>query len=55
MTEFTPSWTVVRTLLGAEGHRYIEMSMARTGPVDVVEYLRLTGVLLGVSGRGRSS
>ncbi|MCC8244284.1 amidase [Saccharothrix luteola] len=48
MTEFTPSWPVVRTLLGPEGHRYIEMSMAKTGPVDVAEYVRLTGVLLGV-------
>ncbi|MFD7652984.1 amidase [Actinosynnema sp. NPDC059797] len=48
MTEFTPSWPVVRTLLGAEGHRYLELSMAKTAPVDLPEYLRLTGVHLGV-------
>ncbi|MFT7836250.1 amidase family protein [Saccharothrix sp. BKS2] len=48
MTEFAPSWPVVRTLLGAEGHRYLELSMAKAAPVDLPEYLRLTGVHLGV-------
>ncbi|MDT0443867.1 amidase [Streptomyces johnsoniae] len=48
MTEFAPSWPTVRTLLGEGGHRYIEMSLAKTNPVDVAEYLRLTGVLLGL-------
>ncbi|WP_433266148.1 amidase [Actinosynnema sp. CS-041913] len=48
MTEFAPAWPVVRTLLGEGGHRYIEMSMAKAEPVDVVEYLRLTGVVLAV-------
>ncbi len=48
MTEFTPSWPTVRTLLGEGGHRYIEMSMDKANPVGLEEYLRLTGVLLGL-------
>ncbi|GAA1345559.1 amidase [Saccharothrix algeriensis] len=48
MTEFTPAWPVVRTLLGEGGHRYVEQSMAESPPVDVTEYVRLTGVVLGV-------
>ncbi|RKT57942.1 amidase [Saccharothrix australiensis] len=48
MTEFAPAWPVVRTLLGEGGHRYIEHSMAKAAPVDVAEYLRLTGVVLAV-------
>ncbi|MBB5954682.1 amidase [Saccharothrix tamanrassetensis] len=48
MTEFTPAWPVVRTLLGEGGHRYIEMSMAKARPVDLGGYLRLTGVVLAV-------
>ncbi|UCM87736.1 amidase [Streptomyces marincola] len=48
MTEFAPSWPAVRTLLGADGHRYIEMSMAKAPPVGIPEYLRLTGVLHGL-------
>ncbi|WP_431041810.1 amidase [Streptomyces sp. P1-3] len=48
VTEFNVRWPVVRTLLGEGGHRYIEMSMERTPPVDLEEYLRLTGVRLSV-------
>lgn len=48
MTEFSGSWPVVRTLLGEGGHRYIEMSMDKHGPVDLSEYLRLTGVRLNI-------
>jgi amidase len=47
-TEFAPSWPVVRTLLGEGGHRYIELGMAKRGPVELTEYLRLTGVRLGI-------
>ncbi|MEV5597919.1 amidase [Streptomyces sp. NPDC052496] len=50
LAEFAPTWPVVRTLLGKEGHRYIEMSMGARDdvPVDVPEYLRLTGARLGI-------
>ncbi|MEU8349028.1 amidase [Streptomyces sp. NPDC048845] len=48
MTEFAPSWPVVRTLLGEAGHRYIELGMAKRGPVDGPEYLRLTGLHLNI-------
>ncbi|HEX5595597.1 MAG TPA: amidase [Micromonosporaceae bacterium] len=48
MTEFAPSWPVVKTLLGADGHHYIDMSMAKTPPVQLAEYLHLTGVRLNV-------
>ncbi|MFH8348350.1 amidase [Streptomyces sp. NPDC018045] len=50
LAEFAPTWPVVRNLLGKEGHRYIEMSMeARDAvPMDVPEYLRLTGARLGL-------
>lgn len=47
-TEFATTWSAVKLLLGAEGHRYIEMGMATTGPVELTEYLRLTGVRLGI-------
>jgi amidase len=48
MTEFAPSWPTVKTLLGAGGHRFIEMSMAKTRPVLLPEYLHLTGVRLNL-------
>ncbi|RLL69208.1 amidase [Streptomyces sp. Z26] len=48
MTEFSGSWPVIRTLLGEDGHRYIEMSMEKSAPVELAEYLRLTGVRLGI-------
>jgi amidase len=48
MTEFLPAWPMLRPLLGEGGHRYIEMSMARTAPVDLAGYLRLTGLHLGL-------
>ncbi|MFH0242051.1 amidase [Streptomyces sp. HK10] len=48
MTEFVPTWPAVSGILGPGGHRYIEMSMAATPPVDLPEYLRLTGVRLAV-------
>lgn len=47
-TEFATTWSVIKPLLGAEGHRYIEMGMAARGPVELAEYLRLTGVRLGI-------
>ncbi|MFG2226445.1 amidase [Streptomyces sp. NPDC048644] len=48
LTEFAVSWPVVKPLLGEGGQRYIEQGMARSGPVELAEYLRLTGVRLGI-------
>jgi amidase len=48
MTEFAPSWPVVRQLLGADDRRYLEMSMAKSEPVDLAGYLRLTGLRLNL-------
>ncbi|TJZ41606.1 indole acetimide hydrolase [Streptomyces piniterrae] len=47
-TEFAASWPLVKPLLGEGGHRYIELGMAKRGPVELAEYLRLTGVRLGI-------
>ncbi|WP_308416753.1 amidase family protein [Streptomyces sp. AJS327] len=48
MTEFSGSWPRIRTCLDEEEHRYIEFGMARTAPVGLAEYLRLTGTRLSV-------
>lgn len=48
MTEFGVAWPAVRRVLGEGGDRYIGMSMARTAPVGLPEYLRLAGVRLTV-------
>jgi len=48
MTEFAPVWPAIRGLLGADAHRYIELGMAQAPPVEVAEFLRLTGVRLGI-------
>lgn len=48
LTEFATTWPQVKPLLGEEGHRYIEYGMAASGPVEMAEYLRLTGVRLGI-------
>ncbi|GAA2710218.1 amidase [Actinoplanes palleronii] len=48
MTEFAPLWPAIRGLLGPDAHRYIELGMAATPPVDVAEFLRLTGVRLSI-------
>ncbi|MEU6488005.1 amidase [Streptomyces sp. NPDC046887] len=43
VTEFAPSWPVVRTLLGEGGDRYIARAMERTPPVSAAELVALTG------------
>ncbi|MEV0372360.1 amidase [Streptomyces sp. NPDC050636] len=48
LTEFASTWPLVKPLLGEDGHRYIELGMARRAPVELREYLRLTGVRLGI-------
>ncbi|WP_425582649.1 amidase [Streptomyces thermolineatus] len=48
MTEFALAWPRIRTVLPESSRAYIEMSMERTPPVELPEYLRLTGVRLGL-------
>ncbi|MDI9888388.1 amidase [Streptomyces sp. HNM0645] len=48
VTEFAPTWPMVRTLLGEGGDRYIEMTMERTPPATAAEFMQLMGVWLGI-------
>ncbi|MFF9402235.1 amidase [Streptomyces sp. NPDC014646] len=48
VTEFAPTWPVVRTLLGAGGDRYIAMAMERTPPATAAEFMKLMGTWLGI-------
>ncbi|MFD8793433.1 amidase [Streptomyces vinaceus] len=48
VTEFAPSWPVVRTLLGPGGDRYIARAMERTPPASAEELVRLMGTWLGI-------
>ncbi|MEU5574605.1 amidase [Streptomyces coeruleorubidus] len=48
VTEFAPTWPVVRTLLGEGGDRYIEMTMEKTPPATAAEFMQLMGVWLGI-------
>ncbi|MBK3384431.1 amidase [Streptomyces albidoflavus] len=48
VTEFAPSWPVVRTLLGPGGDRSIAAAMEQTPPATAAELTALTGTWLGV-------
>ncbi|GAA4612608.1 amidase family protein [Actinoallomurus liliacearum] len=48
VTEFAPTWPVVRTLLGEGGDRYIEMAMERTPPASAAELVKLMGSWLNI-------
>ncbi|MCX4631734.1 amidase [Streptomyces sp. NBC_01443] len=48
VTEFAPSWPVVRTLLGPGGDRYIAMAMERTPPASADELVKLMGSWLNI-------
>ncbi|GAA1940108.1 amidase [Kitasatospora viridis] len=48
VTEFAPTWPVVRGLLGEGGDRYIEMTMEQTPPATADEFMRLMGSWLGI-------
>lgn len=48
VTEFAPSWPVVRGLLGKGGDRYIEMAMERTPPASAGELVRLMGTWMNI-------
>ncbi|GAB3672805.1 amidase [Saccharopolyspora tripterygii] len=48
MTEFAPGWPMIRDLVGPEAARYMELSMQEGSPVELPEYLGLTGTRLGI-------
>ncbi|MEV6733027.1 MULTISPECIES: amidase [unclassified Streptomyces] len=48
VTEFAPSWPVVRPLLGPGGDRYIAMAMERTPPASADELVKLMGSWLNI-------
>ncbi|MFJ8647275.1 amidase [Streptomyces sp. NPDC093546] len=47
-TEFALMWPAVRDLLTEESRRHVEYTLQEHPPVDLAEYLRLTGVRLSV-------
>ncbi|MFB7032325.1 MULTISPECIES: amidase [unclassified Streptomyces] len=48
VTEFAPTWPVVRGLLGKGGDRYIEMAMEQTPPVSAEELMKLMGTWMNI-------
>ncbi|MET9934574.1 MULTISPECIES: amidase [unclassified Streptomyces] len=48
VTEFAPTWPVVRGLLGKGGDRYIEMAMEQTPPVSAEELMKLMGIWMNI-------
>ncbi|QES46535.1 indole acetimide hydrolase [Streptomyces venezuelae] len=48
VTEFAPTWPVVRGLLGEGGSRYIETAMEQTPPVSADELMKLMGTWLSI-------
>lgn len=48
MTEFSLVWPAVAPLLSDAGRRYVEMSIARAGHVDLAGYLRLTAARMSI-------
>lgn len=48
LTEFAPTWPMVRTLLGEGGDRYIQLAMERTRPATADELVKLMGVWLNI-------
>ncbi|MDV9186901.1 amidase [Streptomyces sp. SR27] len=48
VTEFAPSWPVVRELLGEGGDRYVGRMMERTPPASADEFMKLMGVWLNI-------
>ncbi|WP_141578411.1 amidase [Actinomadura sp. WMMA1423] len=48
VTEFAPTWPVVRRLLGEGGDRYIEMAMQRTPPASADELVKLMGTWMTI-------
>ncbi|WP_030755617.1 amidase [Streptomyces griseus] len=48
VTEFAPTWPVVRRLLGEGGDRYIERAMEQTPPASAEELVKLMGTWMGI-------
>ncbi|MEU9234214.1 amidase [Streptomyces subrutilus] len=48
VTEFAPTWPMVRPLLGKGGDRYIQMAMEQTPPADAAELVKLMGTWMNI-------
>ncbi|QHC20453.1 amidase [Streptomyces sp. GS7] len=48
MTEYSLGWDALRPLMPEDGRRFLEMSMERTPPVGLAEYVQLTGERMGI-------
>ncbi|MFD5921894.1 amidase [Kitasatospora sp. NPDC058201] len=48
VTEFAPTWPVVRKLLGSGGDRYVGMMMEQTPPASAEEFMKLMGVWMNI-------
>ncbi|GGQ84513.1 amidase [Kitasatospora griseola] len=48
VAEFTPSWPVVRQLLGAGGDRFIDFAMRRTPQLDAAGLIALMGTWMNI-------
>ncbi|WP_406500456.1 amidase [Streptomyces sp. NBC_01590] len=48
VTEFAPTWPVVRKLLGKDGDRYIEMMMEQTPPASAAEFMKLMSTWMNI-------
>ncbi|MEU9256814.1 amidase family protein, partial [Streptomyces sp. NPDC048270] len=48
VTEFAPTWPMVRPLLGEGGDRYIEMAMEQTPPADAAGLVKLMGTWMNI-------
>lgn len=48
VTEFAPSWPVVRRLLGEGGERYIDLTMRSAPPADAAGLIRLMSAWMGI-------
>lgn len=48
MTEYSLGWEALKPLMPEDGHRFLEMSMERNPPVELADYVKLTGERMGV-------
>ncbi|MGW2254978.1 amidase [Kitasatospora sp. NPDC001660] len=48
VTEFAPTWPVVRKLLGEGGDRFIGMTMEQTPPASAEEFMKLMGAWMNI-------
>jgi amidase len=48
VTEFAPTWPMVRKLLGKGGDRYIEMAKEQTPPASAAEFMKLMATWMNI-------